>query len=212
MEKAYADYRGLRDFVAAKVTANTVSSYTTETWRQLEGAISAAIEGAESSASVFRDNKPVRTMSTEGPDTATVNMDVLANKVRAWLEGRTYSEKNNVFIKTPKVFAEFALGFIGKKTDGTEEAVIMYVTTVTGGNEERNTEDDGTDVTTAEYVFTGVYTKKKFVLEDKTASVKSITIPLTDTITEETIFGKFTDGESDKTVLTPEEIIALDAA
>lgn len=216
MEKSYADYRGLEGFVAAKITKNTGSEYTTEKWKQLEGAVSASVEGGESSAPIYRDNKAVRSINTEGADTATVNMDVLANKVRAWLEGRTYSETNDVYIKTPKSFDEFALGFIGEKSDGSREAVIMYVTTVTGGNEERNTKDDGTDVTTVEYTFTGVFTQKKFNLGTESAPnnqpVKSLIIPLTSTITEEMIFGTFADGESTLDVLTPDEIIALSAA
>ena len=208
--KGYADYRGLEGFVAAEITANTGDSYATGNWRQLEGAVSASVEGGESSAPIYRDNKPVRNITTEGADTATLNMDVLANKVRAWLEGRTYSEANDVYIKTPKKFKEFALGFIGTKTDGSKEAVIMYCTTVTGGNEERNTADDGTDVTTVEYVFTGVFTQKHFDCGGtESEPVKSLIIPLSGTVTAEKIFGTFTDGESTLDVLTPEEVIAL---
>lgn len=208
--KEYADYRGLEGFVAAEVTTNTSEDYVAGKWKQLEGAVSASVEGGESSAPIYRDNKPVRNITAEGADVATLNMDVLANKVRAWLEGRTYSETNNVYIKTPKAFKEFALGFIGTKSDGSKEAVIMYCTSVTGGNEERNTADDGTDVTTVEYTFTGVFTQKEFTVDGTNkAPVKSLIIPLTSTITAEKIFGTFTEGESSLAVLDPEAIIAL---
>ena len=210
MAKRYADYRGLRGLVAAKITKDDGTTFSADKWQELEGAVSVSIEGEESTSSVYRDNLSVRNITTEGPDTATVNMDVLANKVRAWLEGRTYSETNDVYIKTPKKNESFVFGFIGKLNDGTEEAVIMYNTSVTGGNEERNTEDDGTDVTTVEYVFTGVYTKTKFdVGESENQAVKSITVPLRGSVTEAKLFGTFTEGISTLAPLTPDAIVEL---
>lgn len=210
MAKKYADYRGLRGLVASEITTDNGTSFVAEEWQELEGAVSCSVESEESTAPVFRDDLAVRNISTEGVDTATVNMDVLANKVRAWLEGRTYSETNDVYIKTPKKVRNFVFAFIGGLSDGSEEAVIMYNTSVTGGNQERNTKDDGTDVTTVEYVFTGAYTKTKFDLgEDGVQPVKSLTVPLKGNVTEAKLFGTFTDGVSSIAPLTPDEIIAL---
>ena len=210
MAKKYADYRGLRGLVASEITTDNGTSFVAEEWQELEGAVSCSVESEESTAPIFRDDLAVRNISTEGVDTATVNMDVLANKVRAWLEGRTYSEKNDVYIKTPKKVRKFVFAFIGGLSDGSEEAVIMYNTSVTGGNQERNTKDDGTDVTTVEYVFSGAYTQTKFDLgEDGLQPVKSITVPLKGNVTEAKLFGTFTDGVSSLAPLTPDEIIAL---
>ena len=210
MSKGYADYRGLRGLVAAEILKDDGTTFEADKWEELEGAVSCNVEGEESSAPVFRDNLAVRNISTEGVDTATVNMDVLANKVRAWLEGRTYSEANDVYIKTPKKNKKFVFAGIGKKSDGTEEAFIFYNTTVTGGNEERNTEDDGTDVTTVEYIFTGAYTQTKFdVGEDAPLPVKRLVVPLSATVTEAKLFGVFTDGTSSLAPLTPDAIVAL---
>ena len=206
--KKYADYRGLRNLVAAEILKDTGADF----WHELEGAVSCSLEGEESTASFYRDDMAVKSVSTEAADTATVNMDVLANKVRAWLEGRTYSEANDVYIKTPKKVKKFAFGFIGGKDDGTEEAVIIYCTSVTGGNQTHNTKDDGTDVTTVEYVFTGVYTKTKFNVGEATKQpVKSLSVPLNETVTEEALFGEFTDGVSSVKPLSPEAILALGA-
>lgn len=214
--KKYADYRGLRGLVAAEITTDNGEEFVSGMWKQLEGAVSCNVEGEESSSPIYRDNLAIGNITTEGADTATVNMDVLENKVRAWLEGRTYSETNDVFIKTPKKNKSFVFGFIGKKTDDTEEATIMYSTTVTGGSEEHNTEDDGTDVTTVEYTFAGSYTKTKFNLgtveKPDMQPVKSITVPLSNAVTEEKLFGKFTQGESNIAPLTPDAIIALTAS
>lgn len=213
MGKGYADYRGLRGLVAAEILEDNGETFTADTWKELEGAVSCSIEGEEESTPIYRDNLAVRSITTEGTDTATVNMDVLANMVRAWLEGRSYSEKNDVYIKTPKKNKKFVFGCIGKKSDGTEEAIIFYNTTVTGGNEERNTEDDGTDVTTVEYTFAGAYTQTKFNIgttekPDK-QPVKRLIVPLSETVTEEKLFGVFTDGVSSLAPLTPDAVIAL---
>ena len=213
MGKTYADYRGLRGLVAAEILTDNGEQFTADKWRELEGAVSCNIEGEEESTPIYRDNLAVRSITTEGTDTATVNMDVLANKVRAWLEGRSYSEKNDVYIKTPKKNKKFVFGCIGKKSDGTEEAIFFYNTTVTGGNEERNTEDDGTDVTTVEYTFAGAYTQTKFDIGEEGAEdkqpVKRLIVPLSKTVTEAALFGTFTDGVSSLAPLTPDAIIAL---
>lgn len=213
MAKNYKDYRGLRGLVAAEILTDNGTTFAADFWHELEGALSCSLEGEESTATLYRDNLAAKSISTEGPDTATVNMDVLSNKVRAWLEGRTYVETNDIYIKTPKKVKNFVFGFIGGLDDGTEEAVIVYCTTVTGGNTERNTIDDGTDVTTVEYVFTGVYTKTKFDLgEAGMQPVKSLTVPLAGETTEELLFGTFDEnGISDVKPLTPSEVIALGA-
>ena len=124
-----------------------------------------------------------------------------------------YLKQYNKIIRNadPDLFDE--LGFAWK-TDGTEEAIIMYSTSVASGSEEHQTADDGTDATTMEYTFTGAYTKARCyteTVEGNTVkhSVKSYRVPLTDKLTEEMIFGEFTDGESSLAVLTPDEIEAL---
>lgn len=213
MEKSYADYRGFRNLVASEVTKDNGDGYEATPWQQLEGAISCSVEGSESSTPKYRDNKAVGAVTTEGADVATVNMDVLANKIRAWIEGRLYSEKTGAYIKAPKKKMTIALGYIAGKDDGTEEANIMYSTTVTAGTVTHNTEDDGSETTTMEYTFTGAYTKARFELtidgEKYNVSVKSYSVPLTDKLTEEMIFGTFTDGVSTLSPLTPDAIEAL---
>ena len=214
MSKQYADYRGFRNVVAAEVVKDSSDGYEGGKWKELEGAVSMNLEISETSTPIFRDNKAVGSIFSEGADVATIVMDILANKVRAWLEGRLYSEKTGALIKAPKKFKTFAVGCIGGKTDGTEEAIIMYSTSVTSGSEDHQTEDDGTDATTMEYTFTGAYTKARCyteTVEGQTVkhAVKCYRVPLTDKLTEEMIFGEFTDGESSLAVLTPDEIEAL---
>lgn len=213
MEKSYKDYQGFRNVVAAEVTQDNSAGYVGGKWKQLEGAIECNVEISETSTPKYRDNKVVGSIFTEGADVATINMDILANKIRAWIEGRLYSEKTGAYIKAPKKIKTFAVGFIAGFDDGSEEANIMYSTAVTSGAEGHKTLDDGTDVNTMEYIFTGAYTKATFDLtidgEAVKVAVKSYKVPLSDKLTEDMIFGTFTDGESSLAVLTPDQIEAL---
>lgn len=217
MEKSYLDYEGFSDVVAAEVIQDNNSGYDASEWRQLEGGVSMNLEISETLTPFFRDNRAIGSHYAEGADVATVVMDVLANKVRAWLEGRIFSEKTGALIKAPKKIKTFAFGCVGGFTDGTEEAIIMYSTSVAAGSEDHQTKTDSTQAATMEYTFTGAYTKATFTLTDdgKTVNVpvKCYRVPLTDTLTKEKIFGTFTDGVSSLKVLTPDEIEALvDAA
>lgn len=213
MEKSYLDYEGFSDVVAAEVTQDNNSGYVAGKWKQLEGGVSMNLEISETLTPYFRDNRAIGSHYAEGADTATVVMDVLANKVRAWLEGRIFSEKTGALIKAPKKIKTYAFGCVGGFTDGTEEAIIMYSTSVAAGSEDHQTKTDSTQAATMEYTFTAAYTKATFTLTDdgKTVNVpvKCYRVPLTDKLTKEMIFGEFIDGESSLEVLTPDAIEAL---
>ena len=213
MEKSYKDYEGFSDVVAAEVTQDNNSGYIADKWRQLEGGVSMNLEISETLTAYFRDNKAIGSTYAEGADVATVVMDILANKTRAWLEGRLYSEKTGALIKAPKKIKTYAFGCIGGFTDGTEEAIILYSTSVAAGSEDHQTKTDSTNATTMEYTFTAAYTKATFPLtidgKQENVSVKCYRVPLTDKLTKEMIFGEFTDGVSSLAVLTPDAIEAL---
>lgn len=213
MEKSYLDYEGFSDVVAAEVTQDNNSGYVAGKWKQLEGGVSMNLEISETLTPYFRDNKAIGSTYAEGADVATVVMDILANKVRAWLEGRLYSEKTGALIKAPKKIKTYAFGCVGGFTDGSEEAIILYSTSVAAGSEDHQTKTDSTNATTMEYTFTAAYTKATFPLtidgKQENVSVKCYRVPLTETLTKEMIFGTFTDGESSLEVLTPDAIEAL---
>lgn len=212
MQKQYLDVVGLRDFVFAKGVKDDGSTYEAGTWKQLEGAVSADTSYEETSENRYRDNRVIEGSFAEGPDTTVVNMDILAHKIRAELESRTYKDKNDMYVKTQrKRNTWFALGFIKKLSDGSEVAVIQYKTTVTAGNDVANTQANGVEYQTKEYTFGGVYTNTKITTDEEGNKVvaKSIEIPLSDVVTEEKLFGVFTDGVSTVKPLTPDEIDAL---
>lgn len=211
----YDEYRGCRGLVCAEVLTDDDASggYTTENWHELSGVQSIATAKNESSESHFYDNAARIVIDAEGADEVTLVVSALANKTRAKIEGAEYDENLDMIVETPRKKKYFALGYIGEKTDGTEEFVICYKGKFTGGSITRNTKDDGTEATNVEYTFTAIHTSAKIrTSADATKkSAKSASAPLKAPATEAAIFGEFTEGVSSLTVLTPDQIKALSA-
>lgn len=202
----YNEYRGVRGLVCAEVTKDDTSGYTVSTWEELSGVQAVAVSKTESSESKFYDNAPRIVIDAEGADEVTLTVSALANKTRAKIEGVDYDETHDMIVDTPRQKKYFAIGFIGEKTNGTEEFVILYKGKFTGGAITRNTKTDGTDTTNVEYTFTAIHTTGK-IYSGKSA--KSITVPASAKVTEAKVFGTFTDGVSTVSPLTPDEIKAL---
>lgn len=202
----YNEYRGIRGLCVAEVTADA-GTYTVDKWHRLSGAQSVALSSNESNEAHYYDNVPAIVVSSEGADEVTLTVSVLDNKTRAFLEGREFVENSGMLVKTPKKNKVFALGFIGKKTNGEEEFNILYKGRFTGGGETHNTEDDGTEGTNVEYTFTGIYTTSPIYASKPAKSVK---VKPTTKITEAKVFGEFTGDVSDVSPLTPDAIAALE--
>jgi phi13 family phage major tail protein len=207
----YNEYRGIRSLVFAEVTKDDTDSYEVEAWEELSGVQAVAVAKNESSESHFYDNAARIVIDAEGADELTLTVSVLANKTRAKLDGVEYDEATDMIINTPKKRKYFALGYIGEKTDGTEEFNIFYKGKFSGGGETHNTKDDGTEATNVEYTFTGVHTSAKILtLADGTKkTVKSAKFPASATVTEAKVFGTFAEGVSEVSPMSPDEIKAL---
>lgn len=210
----YNEYRGVRGLVCAEVEEDNGTVYSTKAWRVLSGVQSVATSRSESSESKYYDNSARIVIDAEGADEVTLVVSALDNETRALIEGNDYDETLDMITETPKKKKYFAIGYIGEKTDGTEEFVICYKGKFTGGNITRNTKNDGTESTNVEYTYTGIYTATpvRTKADGTKVSAKSATAPLTSTLTETMIFGTFADDTSTVTALTPDEIKALKAA
>lgn len=202
----YNEYRGVRGLVIAEVTKDDSSGYTAEEWEELSGVQSVAVAKNESSETHYYDNLAAIVVDAEGADELTLTVSILANKTRAKIDGVEYDQTQDMIVNTPKKRKYFALGYIGEKTDGTEEFNILYKGKFSGGGETHNTKDDGTEATNVEYTFTAVHTTAK-IYSGKSA--KSVKVPASTKVTESTIFGTFTAGVSTLDPLTPDEIKAL---
>ena len=209
----YNEYRGIRGLVCAEVTQDD-GTYETSEWRQLSGVQSVAVAKNESSETHHYDNQAAIVIDAEGADEVTLVVSVLDNETRALIDGVAYEATKKMLVNTPKKRKYFALGYIGEKTDGTEEFNILYKGKFSGGAETHNTKDDGTEATNVEYTFTAIHTASKIYTDaddnNKQKTAKSAKFSPDDTkVTEAKIFGTFTAGKSTLKALTPDEIKAL---
>lgn len=209
----YKEYRGCRGLVAAKVIADDDTGYITDKWVRLAGVQAIAHAKAEESEKHFYDNIAAIIVNAVEGDELSLTVSIPANKTRALIEGHDYDETIDAIIRTESEKAYFALGYIGAKDDGTEEINILYKGKFTGGNKTLNTKDDGTTTTNMEYTYTAVHTANKcYTKENVKKHAMAFECPIKGKITEEAVFGKFTDDESTVAAMTPDAIIALGKA
>lgn len=210
----YNEYRGIRGVVIAEVTQNDTEGYVAGKWERMSGCQSLGVTKNESSESKFYDNAARIVVDAEGADELAIVLSILANKTRAKVDGVEYDASSDMIINTPKQKKYFAVGYIGEKTDGTEEINIYYNGKFSGGGETHNTKDDGTEGTNVEYAYTGVHTTAEIYTKSngEKTTVKSVKFPIGNGITEAAVFGAFTDDVSTLAPMTPDEIKALASA
>ncbi|MGN0804271.1 MAG: major tail protein [Candidatus Coproplasma sp.] len=211
-EIAINEYRGVRMVCGADVTEDE-SGYVGGKWKRLFGAQSIEVNPNESSETHYYDNRPAIQIDTEGAIGVPMTVSIPELKTKAWIEGKTLTAKGQ-YVGTPKKNSYKALAFIGEKDDGTEELNIFYKGKFTGGGTKHDTKDDGTSANNTTYDFGSIYTNNNIAKDEdgKDVPCNRTIVPLDDVWTEKAILGTFTNGESDKEVMTPVEIEALKTA
>lgn len=205
------EYRGCRGLVVAEILTDDDTGYTTGKWERLAGVQGINHAKTESSEKHFYDNTAAIIIDAVEGDEVGLTVSIPANKTRAKIEGYKYDENADAIIRTPSKKKYYALGYIGKKDDGTEDINILYKGKFTGGNKVLQTQDDGTTTTNMEYTYTAVHTANKIYTDpvDGESSVMSYECPISADITEAKVFGTFTADVSTLEVLTPDEINAF---
>lgn len=212
MEIALNEYRGVRMVCGADVTEDE-NGYVGGKWKRLFGAQGITVTPNESSETHYYDNRAAIQIDTEGAIDVAMTVSIPELKTKAWLDGKTITAKG-MYVGTPKKGGYKALCFIGAKDDGTEELNIFYKGKFTGGETTHNTKDDGTEATNTTYNFGSIFTANNIAKDEDGNDVpcNRVIVPLDDKWTEAAILGTFTNGESSKEVMTPEEIDALKTA
>lgn len=167
------DHRGIRGLVAAELLTDTADSITYGDVRPLCGVASLSKTTEMSNTKKYYDNVPAIIINGAGGDEVAVDGSAISEANRAWLMGETYDEENDLLIEGEPVQKYFAIGYITKKTDGTERYIWRLKGTFAYPGEEHNTEDDGTDSTGTSLTYTGVNTQHKFA-NGKTARAVNV--------------------------------------
>ena len=162
VQEALKDIKGVRGLRIATLIKDTKEAIEFDTPVRWAGASGIGNETEESSASKYYDNKAALATHAEGADTWNIASSVPHDRVKAKIEGRYYVEETGEFLATPMNKKYNAFGFIGKDTNNVEYAFWVYKNMVSGGNEQYDTEDDGTDSNGVEYECTSIYTEHVF--------------------------------------------------
>ena len=168
------DWRGIRGLVAAKMVTDTADGITFSEVRPLCGTSTLSKTTETSSATKYYDNVPAIINRGVGGDEVTIDGSAISEEDQAWLMGEYYDEENDVYVEGEPVTDYYAIGYITKKTDGSERFVWRLKGTFGYPDSEHKTEDDGTDSNGTTLVYTGINTTHKFEKTGKTAKAVNV--------------------------------------
>lgn len=162
------EYRGVEGLVAAEVlTDNDDDSYTTGDVFAIAGVAEISKSTDSSNEAHYYDNIPAVVVSSTSSDELTISVSALPLDVLAEITGQNYDETTGALIEGPRDFKYFAIGYKTKKTNGDEMYVWRYKGTFNIPDQTNTTENDSTDASGQELVFTGISTTHKFTKTGK---------------------------------------------
>lgn len=195
------EWRGVRNLVAAEVLKDTEDEFSCDTPFYIAGVAELSRTTDASSEAHYYDNRPAVIISGNASDEVTASVSAIPFDVTAKITGQHYDEENGMMVEGERENKYFALGYITKKTDGTEVFVWRLKGQFNIPDNTHNTEDDGTDANGQELVFTGVNTNHKFTIGGKQKTAKAINVDTgINAVEEETFFA---------TVQTPDTIATV---
>lgn len=168
------DYRGIRGLVAAKMLTDDADGVTYSEVRPLCGTSTLSKTTETSSATKFYDNIPAIITRGVGADEVAIDGSAISEENQAWMMGEYYDEATDMYVEGEPVTDYYAIGYITKKTDGSERFIWRLKGTFGYPESEHNTEDDGTDSTGNSIVYTGINTTHKFAKTGKTAKAVNV--------------------------------------
>ena len=169
------EYRGVRGLVCAEVTTDSIESFECGAPFALAGVAELSRSTETSSETHFYDNVPAIVIDSTGADEVTIKSSAIPFDALAKITGQTYNAEKGMFIEGERDNKYFAIGYITKKTDGTEIFVWRLKGKFNIPDSTHTTEDDGAEANGQELVFTGINTTHKFTaIGNKTAKAVNV--------------------------------------
>ena len=194
------EYRGIRGLVAAEVTADDAENYTTGDPFAIAGVAELSRTTESASESHFYDNNPAVVIDSTGADEVTISASAIPFDALAKITGQFYDEAKGLFVEGERENKYFAIGYITKRTDGTEIFVWRLKGKFNIPDSTHATENDGSDANGQEIVFTGINTTHKFTINGEKKTAKAVNVDTNvNAVEEETFFA---------TVQTPDTVNA----
>lgn len=170
------EWRGVRGLVYAPVLVDDADNFTTGTVKELAGVAEVSRTTESANEAHYYDNIPACVVSSTGADTININTSAIDDDVFAEITGQGYDENRGMMIERERTPGYWAIGYITKKTDGTEVYVWRLKGTFGVPDQTNDTENAGTDANGQTLVYTGIQTTHKFDFEGKGA--KAINVDL----------------------------------
>lgn len=183
------EYRGIRGLVAAEVIKDTSEAIEFGKVFPVIGIAELSRTTSTSSEVHFYDNVPATVIESTGKDEVTVKGSAIPFNTLATITGQEYDEELGMFTEGERANKYFALGYITKRTDGTEIFVWRQKGTFSIPDSSHKTEDEGTEANGQEIKYTGINTTYKFEKTKKTAKAINIDTGV-NPLSEEEFFAK----------------------
>lgn len=171
------EYRGVEGLVAAQVlTDDDTNGYTTGPVFAIAGVAEISRTTDSSNEAHYYDNIPAVVVSNTSKDTVTISASAIPFDVLAEITGQNYDQTTGALIEGPRDFKYFAIGYKTKKTNGDEVYVWRYKGTFNVPDVTNTTENEGTDASGQEIVYTGISTTHKFNKTGKGAKALNVDV------------------------------------
>lgn len=194
------EWRGIRGLVAAEVIADDSEAFETGEVFPIAGVAELTRTTDASSEAHYYDNLPAVVIDSVASDEVTITASAIPFDAYAKITGQVYDEAKGMLVEGERDSKYFAIGYITKKTNGVEVFVWRLKGKFNIPDNTHSTENDGTDATGQEIVFTGVNTNHKFTVGGKQKTAKAVNVDTSvNAVVEETFFA---------TVQTPDTVTA----
>ena len=194
------EWRGIRGLVAAEVITDDADAFTCGTPFPIAGVAELTRTTDASSEAHYYDNLPAVVIDSVASDEVTITTSAIPFDAFAKITGQYYDEANGMLVEGERESKYFAIGYITKKTNGTEVFVWRLKGKFNIPDNTHATENDGTDANGQEIVFTGVNTTHKFTVDGKKKTAKAVNV---DTSVKTTV----KEDEFFATVQTPDTVV-----
>lgn len=182
------EYRGIRGLVAAEVITDDSEAFECGTPFEVAGVAELSRTTETSSEAHYYDNVPAVVIDSTGADEVTISASAIPFDALAKVTGQYYDEAAGMFVEGERDSKYFAIGYITKKTDGTEIFVWRLKGKFNIPDSTHASEDDGTEASGQEIVFTGINTNHKFTATGKSAKAVNVDTSVNATVKEDTFF------------------------
>lgn len=170
------EWRGIRGLVAAEVLTDDETGFECGAPFSIAGVAELSRTTETSSEAHYYDNVPAVVIDSTGADEVTITASAIPFDALAKITGQVYDEAKGMFVEGERENKYFAIGYITKKTDGTEVFVWRLKGKFNIPDSTHATEDDGAEANGQEITFTGINTNHKFTVGGKQKTAKAVNV------------------------------------